>query len=210
MEVESLAGRRSMSLAVEELDRMGRIVEDLLLLARLDDGMLLAKDTVEVELVVGEALLQAILGPGDLTVRIPQGLTVQGDADRLLQVLVKLVTNAALHGGGAPIAVSAQQVMGDSVEIDVADRGPGISAEDLPHVFERLYRGSKARSWAPGGAGLGLAVAASLVQAMDGTIRAESKVGLGTTFTVKLPEGNDNFQWVPNKRRSDLPKSTSA
>ena len=188
MDVESLAGRRSMSIAVEELDRMGRIVEDLLLLARLDEGMLLAKESVEVELVVGEALLRGMLmGPGEVTVQVPPGLTVLADADRLLQVLTNLVTNAVRHGGNAPINVSARRVMGDSVEIDVADRGPGISAEDLPHVFERLYRGSKARSQAPGGAGLGLAIASSLVRAMDGTIGVESMVGLGTTFTVTLP-----------------------
>src|SRR5205085_1339193 len=140
MDVESLAGRRSMSIAVEELDRMGRIVEDLLLLARLDEGMLLARETVEVELVVGEALLRGMLmEPSEVTVQIPSGLTVLADSDRLLQVLTNLVTNAVRHGGNAPISVSARRVGGDAVEIDVADRGPGISAEDLPHVFERLY-----------------------------------------------------------------------
>src|SRR5207244_7030981 len=95
MDVESLAGRRSMSIAVEELDRMGRIVEDLLLLARLDEGMLLARETVEVELVVGEALLRGMLmGPGEVTVQVPPGLTVLADADRPVPVCPQAVAAA--------------------------------------------------------------------------------------------------------------------
>jgi two-component system OmpR family sensor kinase len=186
MDVESLQGRRSMSIAIEELDRMGRIVEDLLLLARLDEGMTLARDSVEVELVVGEALLRAMLGAGDVRVQVAPELCILGDADRLLQVLTNLVTNAVRHGRNAPLSVRAWPE-GDYVKIEVADRGPGISPEDLPHVFERLYRGSKARSESPGGAGLGLAIAASLVKAMDGWIGVSSTLGLGTTFTVTLP-----------------------
>jgi two-component system OmpR family sensor kinase len=186
MDVESLAGRRSMSIAIEELDRMGRIVEDLLLLARLDEGMTLARDSVEVELVVGEALLRAMLGSGDVQVQVAPELCILGDADRLLQVLTNLVTNAVRHGRNAPISVRAWPE-GDYVKIEVADRGPGIGPEDLPHVFERLYRGSKARSESPGGAGLGLAIVASLVKAMDGWIGVASTLGLGTTFTVTLP-----------------------
>ena len=186
MDVESLPGRRSMSIAIEELDRMGRIVEDLLLLARLDEGMPLARDSVEVELVVGEALLRAMLGAGDVRVQIVPELCILGDADRLLQVLTNLITNAVRHGRNAPITVTGRPE-GDYVKIEVSDRGPGISPEDLPHVFERLYRGSKARSESPGGAGLGLAIALSLVKAMDGWIDVDSEPGVGTTFTVTLP-----------------------
>jgi signal transduction histidine kinase len=189
MDVESAAGRRSMAIAIEELDRMGRIVEDLLLLARLDEGMRLAEEPVEVELVVGEALLRGMLsGSGDVTVNVSPGLTVTADPDRVLQVLTNLVTNAVRHGSNAPIGIFARRE-GPMVKIEVSDRGPGISPEDLPHVFERLYRGSKARSQAPGGAGLGLAIAASLVKAMGGTIEVDSTTGLGTTFTVTLPAG---------------------
>ncbi|HWD72655.1 MAG TPA: HAMP domain-containing sensor histidine kinase, partial [Actinomycetota bacterium] len=186
MDVESLPGRRSMSIAIEELDRMGRIVEDLLLLARLDEGMPLARDSVEVELVVGEALLRAMLGAGDVRVQVMPELCILGDADRLLQVLTNLITNAVRHGRNAPITVTGRPE-GDYVRIEVSDRGPGISPEDLPHVFERLYRGSKARSESPGGAGLGLAIALSLVKAMDGWLDVDSTLGVGTTFTVTLP-----------------------
>ncbi len=186
MDVESLPGRRSMSIAMEELDRMGRIVEDLLLLARLDEGMSLARDPVEVELVVGEALLRGMLASGDVRVQVAPELCVLGDADRLLQVLTNLITNAVRHGRNAPISVTGR-AEGNLVLIEVADRGPGISPQDLPHVFERLYRGAKARSESPGGAGLGLAIAASLVKAMNGRIEVASTVGVGTTFTITLP-----------------------
>jgi signal transduction histidine kinase len=205
MDVESLPGRRSMSIAIEELDRMGRIVEDLLLLARLDEGMALARDSVEVELVVGEALLRAMLSAGDVSVHIPQELCILGDADRLLQVLTNLITNAVRHGRNAPIAVTGRQE-GDFVKIQVSDRGPGIGPEDLPHVFERLYRGSKARSESPGGAGLGLAIALSLVKAMGGTIDVDSQLGVGTTFTVTLPSATPVGSYrVPVKERREAP-----
>lgn len=186
MDVESLPGRRSMSIAMEELDRMGRIVEDLLLLARLDEGMSLARDSVEVELVVGEALLRGMLAAGDVRVQVAPELCVLGDADRLLQVLTNLITNAVKHGRNAPISISGR-ADGNLVHIEVADRGPGVAPEDLPHVFERLYRGAKARSESPGGAGLGLAIAASLVKAMDGRIEVASALGVGTTFSITLP-----------------------
>jgi signal transduction histidine kinase len=197
MDVESIPGRRSMSIAVEELDRMGRIVEDLLLLARLDEGMPLARETVEVELVVGEALLRGMLmGPGDVIVEVPPALSVLADADRLLQVLTNLITNAVRHGAGSQIAVKARRD-GPQVRIDVSDRGPGIPPGDLPHVFERLYRGSKARSESPSGAGLGLAIARSLVEAMGGTIGVASTMGVGTTFTVTLAAAEPILQLRP-------------
>ncbi|HLI55673.1 MAG TPA: HAMP domain-containing sensor histidine kinase, partial [Actinomycetota bacterium] len=191
---------RSMSIAIEELDRMGRIVEDLLLLARLDEGMPLARQSVEVELVVGEALLRGMLTGAEVDVEIPPGLTVEADPDRLLQVLTNLVTNAVKHASGSPIMVSASQ-LADSVRIDVSDRGPGIDPVDLPHVFERLYRGAKSRSEDPRGAGqgagLGLAIAKSLVEAMGGRINVASRLGVGTTFTVILHAGEPILQMRP-------------
>ncbi|GAC1364320.1 MAG: hypothetical protein NVSMB32_06770 [Actinomycetota bacterium] len=186
MDVHNSEDARSVSIALEELDRMGRIVEDLLLLARLDEGMRLASESVEVELVVGEALLRGMPAGAVVTVDIPAGLCLDGDADRLLQVLTNLVTNAARHAAGAPILITGR-AEGAEVTLSVADQGPGIAPEDLPHVFERLYRGARARSQAPGGAGLGLAIVASLVRAMGGGITVSSTLGLGTTFTITLP-----------------------
>ena len=181
-------GRRSLALATEELERMRRIVDDLLLLARLDEGMPLRQEPVEVELVVGEALLRGmLLARREHRVEVEPGLYARADPDRLLQVLTNLVTNAVRHGGDdALIRISGRRAL-DGVEIAVADTGPGIPPEELPHVFDRLYRGHEARTGTSGGAGLGLSIAASLVRAMGGEISVASPPGGGATFTVRLP-----------------------
>ena len=186
--VRDAEGRRSVAVATEELERMRRIVEDLLLLARLDEGMPLARQPVEVELVAREALLRGMqLERREHSVEIPEGLTVLADQERLLQVLTNLVTNAIRHGGDrASITIRGERDDG-WVVVSVADTGPGIPPEELPRVFERLYRGSGARTGSPGGAGLGLAIAASLTRAMGGEIDVRSVVGEGTTFTLRLP-----------------------
>jgi two-component system OmpR family sensor kinase len=193
---------RSVRLALEELDRIGSTVEELLLLARLDEGLPLAREAVEVDLLLREAALRGmLLGQGDIVVDAPDGLSVIADPDRLLQVVSNLTGNALRHGGdGVTVTLSARPDAGAAagsgaggrsrsadVVIDVADTGPGIAAADLPHVFDRFYRGSAARRGVPGGAGLGLAIVASLVEAMGGTISASSKVGDGTTFSIRLP-----------------------
>jgi two-component system, OmpR family, sensor kinase len=189
--VRDAEGRRSVAVATEELERMRRIVEDLLLLARLDEGMPLAREPVEVELVAREALLRGMqLERREHTVAIEEGLSVMADPERLLQVLTNLVTNAVRHGGtAATIAITARRE-GERVAIAVADTGPGIPSEELQRVFERLYRGESSRTRSPGGAGLGLAIVASLTKAMHGEIAVDSVVGAGTTFTVRLPSAD--------------------
>ena len=110
-----------------------------------------------------------------------------GDADRLGQVLRNLISNALRHtpaGGRVTVSVGRS---GERVRLEVADTGTGISPEDLPHVFDRFYRGDKSRSRRGGGAGLGLAIARQLVIAHGGEIAAESVLGAGTTFRVTLP-----------------------
>lgn len=181
------ATRRSLDIAIEELERTRRIVRDLLLLARLDEGMALERAPIEVELVLREALLRGmLLGRRRTRVDSPPGLYAMGDPDRLFQVLANLVINAVQHAGeNATLTLRAVR-KGGVVEISVGDTGPGISEDALPHVFERFHRGSTARSSAPGGAGLGLAIAASLVRSMGGDISVRSKPGEGTTFTVML------------------------
>lgn len=112
---------------------------------------------------------------------------VSGDADRLAQVLRNLLGNALRHTpAGGQVTVSVHAADG-GVRVQVADSGTGISAEDLPHVFDRFYRGDRSRSRQGGGAGLGLAIARQLVAAHGGTLTVESQVGTGTTFTLALP-----------------------
>jgi two-component system OmpR family sensor kinase len=180
---------RSIRLALEELDRIRSIVEELLLLARLDEGLPLAQEPVEVDLLLREATLRGmVLGQGEITVDAPEGLTAVADPDRLLQVVSNLIGNAMRHGGSdVAVTLAARPDGAGGVVIDVADTGPGIPAADLPHVFDRFYRGSAARQGVPGGAGLGLAIVASLVEAMGGAVSVASTIGEGTTFSIRLP-----------------------
>ncbi len=200
-EIETEAGRRSAGIALEELDRMGRIVEDLLLLARLDEGLALELRPVEVELVVQEALLRGMrIELREAEVTVEPGLFVLADPERLLQVLSNLVTNAIRHAPGAALRVTARRDA-HGVVIDVSDTGPGIPPDEIGHVFDRLYRGSRSGG-ASGGAGLGLAIAKSLTEAMGGTIWVTSTPGVGTTFSLRLPAVTGDDQ--PASRRSSV------
>ena len=180
--------KRSVGIGIEELDRMARIVDDLLLLARLDEGLQLQMRPVEVELILREALLRAMLvAERRFEVDVSEGLFVVADPERLMQVITNLLTNALTHAGdGAELRLRARS-LGDRAEIQVSDTGKGIAAQDIPHVFDRLYRGSEPRTDVVSGAGLGLAIARSLIVAMDGDIRVASTPGVGTTFTIELP-----------------------
>lgn len=112
---------------------------------------------------------------------------VQGDADRLRQVLVNLLANAlhyTPHGGRVEVQVWPE---GSQVWVTVSDTGPGIAPEDLPHIFDRFYRADNARARSTGGSGLGLAIVRSLVMLHGGTVRADSRPGEGSRFTISLP-----------------------
>ena len=176
------------SSAQDELDRMARIVEDLLLLARLDEGLELRPEPVELELVFGEALLRSMLrAPRLVRVEAEPDVYARADSERLLQVLTNLVTNAVKHTGEhGRVTLASTRENGRAV-IRVSDDGSGIPPSELPHIFERFYRGAGARAAVPEGSGLGLAIAASLIAAMDGSIEVRSSYGEGTTFTVSLP-----------------------
>ena len=179
----------ALALATGELDRMARIVDDLLLLARLDEGLQLRCQPVEVELVVREALLRGLLlAPREVRVCSEPNLHAHADPERLLQVLTNLVTNAIRHTDERGCIALRCERQGDDAVVQVHDNGCGIPAAELPHVFERFYRGAKERAAAPEGTGLGLAIATSLVAAMQGTIEARSTPALGTTFTIRLPK----------------------
>jgi len=177
----------------EETMRLNRMVEDLRTLSRAEAGEL---SLVRRPVAVGALLEQLAAGrrPAagekgiELRLEGESGLPeVEVDADRMAQALNNLVDNALRHtpaGGTVTLAGGRAE---DGVWLQVRDSGPGIAAEDLPHVFERFYRGDRARQRHDGGSGLGLAIARSIVEAHGGRIRAESPAGAGAVFTIELP-----------------------
>lgn len=183
------AGERAEVLAdtTEEVDRLIRLVNQLLALARADAGQVLRSDPIPVQALVNDVCRQArTLAPRtEVRCEAPADALVQGDRDTLKQVLLILADNALIHTpAGTPVTLAAA-TDGTHVTFRVHDRGPGIPAEQLPHIFERFYRGQASRTGR--GAGLGLAIARELVEAQGGTIAVESAPGAGSTFTIVLP-----------------------
>jgi two-component system, OmpR family, sensor kinase len=169
--------------------RMSRLVEDLLLLARSDQGAPPELEAVDVGELIEDAVegARAAYPQRRIDAAAPAALTVRADHDQLLRVLRNLITNAAVHTTDrGPIRVSGQ-LEGDELVLRVADAGPGLPADEAPHVFERFWRADKARTRARGGSGLGLAIVASIVQAHGGTVWFDSSVERGSTVTVRLP-----------------------
>jgi two-component system OmpR family sensor kinase len=177
-----LAGIRS------EAARMWRLVEDLLLLARLDDGLALHLEPVELVRLAAEAVEASLaVGPAwPVTLVAAAPVEVRGDSARLRQVLDNLLTNVRTHtppGTPARVEIRASDGM---AELVVADEGPGIPAQAAERVFERFYRGDPSRSRTSGGAGLGLAIVRAIAQAHGGSVELVS--GPGTTVLVRLPQ----------------------
>ncbi|MGW8490412.1 sensor histidine kinase [Streptomyces sp. NPDC055886] len=215
--------RHALGRIESEADRMTGLVEDLLLLARLDAGRPLSYDSTDLLPLVVDAVSDARAadgtgkaGPGadSGTARhhwrlgLPEAaepVTVRADPERLQQVLVNLLANARTHTPpGTTVTVSVQPSVraGEPVTLEVRDDGPGIPAELLPHVFERFARGdaSRARGADGGGAtgstGLGLAIVQAVVSAHGGRVRVESAPGR-TVFAVELPTDEGSTDGVP-------------
>jgi two-component system, OmpR family, sensor kinase len=172
---------------VDESDRLIRLVNDLLVLARADSGNNLQQEPVAVRPLVEETCRQVrLLDQQREIVENMQDVSVLGDRDALKQVLLILMDNGLKHSQGA-IAVSAETV-GKQVMISVRDRGPGMAPDTLEHVFDRFYRGEAAQE--VNGFGLGLPIAKALVEAQGGKISLESQVPLGTVVRVYLPRSS--------------------
>ncbi|WKG01958.1 cell wall metabolism sensor histidine kinase WalK [Mycolicibacterium sp. HK-90] len=180
----------AMNRVESETTRMTQLVEDMLLLARLDAGRPLERAAVDLSRLVVDSVSDAhVAGPDhQWSLDLPDDpVTVQGDEARLHQVLANLLANARTHtpaGTSVTISLKAGE---DAVVLTVADDGPGISPTLLPDVFERFARGDSSRSRREGSTGLGLAIVAAVVRAHGGTIEVSSVPG-ATEFVVRLPE----------------------
>jgi signal transduction histidine kinase len=183
--------------ALHETTRMADLVDSLLTLARADEGRFdlhrervplapLAVEVFETATILGEA--------AGLTVTMPEiaDVVVLADRTRLRQLFLNIITNALKYTttGSVELSLVAHE---RSVAFTVRDTGMGISAADLPHIFERFYRADRARSRSAerGGFGLGLAISQWIAEAHGGTISVRSRLGRGTTFTVTLPVAED-------------------
>jgi signal transduction histidine kinase len=191
-----------------EAARMGLLVEDLLLLARLDQQRPLAHNPVDLITLAADAVHDTrMLAPNrsiELHVQPGAAYLVNGDEPRLRQVIGNLMSNALTHTpDGSPIEVSISSGVVDprsgkpvpGVLVDVKDHGPGMTAEQADRVFERFYRADQARGRATGGSGLGLAIVASLVAAHGGLASVRTAPGHGATFRVALPLAPEAQGW---------------
>ncbi|HEY8597062.1 MAG TPA: ATP-binding protein [Thermomicrobiales bacterium] len=183
--------QRALRSAHREIERLSRLVGDLLTLSRLDAHPTLNQRPLDLNAVVSEVGEQTRYLAGERTVRwrTDGPLPIEGDADKLKQVFLNLTGNAvAFTTTSGTIELHASR-RGNAAQIEVTDDGAGIAPEDLPRLFERFYRGDKSRARRAdgGGNGLGLAIARAIIEAHSGTISARSTVGKGTTFIVTLP-----------------------
>ncbi|MFE3545942.1 sensor histidine kinase [Nocardia sp. NPDC059177] len=179
-----------------EAQRMGLLVEDLLMLARLDAQRPVDLRPVDLLAIAGDAVHSARAVEAaehqhrPITLEISEGtgtLEILGDDHRLRQVLANLLNNARTHTPDDTVITVRLTPTADEVRIEVADTGPGLAPEEAARIFERFYRTDASRTRTSGGTGLGLSIVQALVTAHRGTVEVTSEPGVGTTFTVHLP-----------------------
>ncbi len=197
---DSVEPDRLMRRIEDQAANMGLLVDDLLLLARLDQQRPLERRPVDLLALAAEAVTDARARAPDRRIQLlTEGdsgpLVVLGDEPRLRQVLANLMSNALTHTpAGTAVEVLARTRLADgglNTVVEVTDHGPGLSGEQADRVFERFYRADPARSRSRGGSGLGLAIVAALVAAHGGTVEVDANPGRGTTFRVLLPLAPD-------------------
>ncbi|MEI7779848.1 MAG: ATP-binding protein, partial [Actinomycetes bacterium] len=179
----------AMSRIEAEATRMGVLVDDLLLLARLDARRPLAMEPVDLVTLAEDAVADARATAPDraITMTADQEVIVRGDEVQLRQVVANLMRNAAVHTRvGTPIELVARDVDGFGI-FRVIDHGPGIDPASRAEIFDRFHRIDEARSRDQGGTGLGLAIVAGVVAAHHGTVEVLDTDGGGATFEVRLP-----------------------
>jgi two-component system sensor histidine kinase SenX3 len=189
--------RRFAEKVLIEANRLGDMVAELIELSRLQGAEQLPNVIdVDVDSVVSEAISRHKVAAENANIEVrtdaPSGLRVLGDQTLLVTALANLVSNAIAYSTpGSPVSISRRR-RGENIEIAVTDRGIGIALEDQERVFERFFRGDKARSRATGGSGLGLAIVKHVAANHNGSIGVWSKPGTGSTFTLSIPAYQDN------------------
>ncbi|MHB1988687.1 MAG: sensor histidine kinase [Acidimicrobiales bacterium] len=172
-----------------ESARMSGLVEDLLLLARLDQGRTLDEVPVDLAALVEDAARDARVVAPERTISVSTmgDLVVKGDEARLRQVMANLVSNAVAHTpAGSPVELRAARA-GDRVRLDVIDHGPGVPPGERTKVFDRFWRADESRQRSKGGSGLGLSLVSTVVAAHKGGVFVDATPGGGATFVVDLP-----------------------
>lgn len=173
----------------QEAKRMGRLVEDMLTLAKLDQERPLDRTDVDLSRLVNDIVADASINAPDHVIGggVEPSLTVAGDEDRLRQVLANIIGNATIHTpAGTTVAIDAHR-NGDTTVVEITDDGPGMEREDLARATERFYRADPSRSRERGGSGLGLSIADNAMHAHGGTLTISSEPGQGTTVVLHLP-----------------------
>jgi signal transduction histidine kinase len=199
--------RHTIAVVKRASDRMARLVDDLLALARRQEPTL-EHEPVDLGAAVAEASDDFVVPAAARNIvldrAIARGVTVTGDRDALKRAVANLLENAvrlAPEGSRIRLATGSE---GDRAWVAVADEGPGIAPEDQPHVFDRFWRADKARSRADGGTGLGLAIVRQIAESHGGRVRLQSKVGVGSSFVIWLPVAGDTSE-PPSKPASSAP-----
>ncbi len=174
----------------DEVERLIRLVNQLLVLARVDSGRPLRRAPLPIKPLLEDVCRQGKLLAPQKTIVTDQApdVSVLGDRDSLKQVLLILLDNALVHTPPSATVSVTTALTDHQVKISIRDTGPGIPANLLPHIFERFWRGDASRTG--GGAGLGLSIARELVQVQEGTLEVTSQIGQGSVFTVTLPQAN--------------------
>ena len=190
---EKVALDEALQRTEKEAIRMGGLVDDLLHLARLDQGRPMEQERVDVAALARDAArdAQAVEPERPITVSAGGPLVVTGDEHRLRQVFANLVTNALVHTDpGTPVQVRTSRV-GDDAVVEVVDEGAGMDPDIAARAFERFFRADPSRSRHRGGTGLGLSIVDATVSAHHGKVSLESAPGKGTTVRVALPLSSD-------------------
>lgn len=176
-----------------ESARMRELVEELLLLARLDEGRPLIRTRVDLNEIVVDAIgaARAVSSDWPISLRMADLVVVDGDSSRLRQVIDNVLANVRTHTPPGTSTAIELRTTDDRGVIIVRDNGPGMSAEHAAHMFERFFRADPSRSRSSGGAGLGMAIIHALVEAHHGRITVDTAPGAGVTITIDLPLAHD-------------------